>query len=181
MSAFCAHRIGIIIVCLQCNRHPTSVYLFPPVKNPRLNSYLDISRYIESYISSCQRQNPATVPNLSLKIRVERRASRVATFTFTYACTHGHIVKVGFRFAIPTFTQAWTLVQCLYMECAAYAQQKQQGTNKTDTSTVAPLDFLLEEYVYSSPCTSVPPTNQRFQRRPSCLGSKAARCGISIL
>ena len=48
VSAFCANRISIIIVCLHCNRHPTRVYLFPLVKNTRLNCYLDISRY--SYI-----------------------------------------------------------------------------------------------------------------------------------
>jgi hypothetical protein len=34
VSAFCADRISIIIVCLQCNRHPTRVYLFPPAENP---------------------------------------------------------------------------------------------------------------------------------------------------
>ena len=42
------------------------------------------------------------------------------------------LLRSGSRFAIPTFTQAWMLVQCLHIECAAYAQQKQQGTNKTD-------------------------------------------------
>ena len=50
MSALCAHRIGIVIVCLQCNRHPTRVYLFLLAEDPRLNCYLGISRYIYIYI-----------------------------------------------------------------------------------------------------------------------------------
>ena len=46
LSALCAYRISIIIVCLQCNKYPTRVYLFSPVENTRPTSYRDISRYM---------------------------------------------------------------------------------------------------------------------------------------
>ena len=38
VSAFRAHRIGILIVCLHCNWHPNSAPLFPAVEDPAAKS-----------------------------------------------------------------------------------------------------------------------------------------------